>query len=215
VAALVRFDTTPPADPWSVPRVDRAAVLAGLARALVAARQEELLAQVIAHAFEIPASYPLVEAHVAAWEQLEPWLAKHVKQPSPALRNWLAACLAQLEHRTAAEPQAPADWRRDAPVPCNCADCAELKQFLGDPAAPAHRFPVAQQRRNHLASAVRQHQLDLDLRTEERGRPYTLICTKNNASFRARLALYHEDLERLARLRRIGERLPARGRPRA
>ena len=45
--------------------------------------------------------------------------------------------------------------------------------------------------------------------TERRGRPYTLICTKNRASYERRLAEYAEDVSRmrsLVRLAPAGER---------
>jgi len=41
---------------------------------------------------------------------------------------------------------------------------------------------------------------DLDLTTDERGRPYTLVCTKNQASYDRRAKQRKQDLEDLARL---------------
>jgi hypothetical protein len=134
---------------------------------------------------------------------LRSWLAKNVKKSSPALARWLAACREQLETLTAQQPQPPADWRRGAAVSCNCADCKELKEFLADPGEKTHRFRVAQNRRQHLQGIIRQDHLDLDSRTDEHGRPYSLVCTKNTASYQASLAQYHQDQEHLATLRAI------------
>jgi hypothetical protein len=48
--------------------------------------------------------------------------------------------------------------------------------------------------------AVRQHRCDLDLTTEKRGSPHTLICTKNQASYGRRVEQRQTDLEHRARL---------------
>jgi hypothetical protein len=48
----------------------------------------------------------------------------------------------------------------------------------------------------------------VDCRTEARGRPYTLVCTKNTASYQAALKEYHQDQERLAAVRTIEAGVP-------
>jgi hypothetical protein len=189
-------------------RVDRAALLAGLARALLATEQFERLAQVVDHALARPEEYPLTEAHVAALIALEPWLAQHDKQSSPAMSHWLDACCVQLEKLTAQGPQAPADFRRSAELFCKCADCAALKRFLEDPHEGVYRFSAREDRRRHLEGVIRQGACDVDLKTEHRGSPHTLVCTKNTASYRAKLAKYQHDQQHLATLRSIQKRLP-------
>jgi hypothetical protein len=208
VAALEGIDRARAADDWYRRPPDRAAVLAGLARSLLATEQEELLSRVVAHALATPKQYPLTGAHVVALVSLRPWLAKHLNKPCPALSQWLAACRAQLEALTARVPQPPADWRRTADVSCKCADCAELRRFLKDPHEPVHRFSVREDRRRHLESTIHTHRCDVDCKTERRGSPHTLVCTKNTASYEAALKKYHEDQEHLATLRAIEARLP-------
>ena len=51
--------------------------------------------------------------------------------------------------------------------------------------------------RSHLESEIRRAVLDIDTKTEKKGRPYTLVCTKNRASYRRRLAEYAEDVDRM------------------
>ena len=143
-----------------------------------------------------------------ALASLRPWLAKNAKKPLPALTTWLAACREQLESLTAKAPEAPKTFQRAAEIKCTCQDCAELKQFLKDPGESSHRFRVRQDRRDHLANKIRQHKCDLDLKTETRGSPHTLICTKNTASFQERTKEYHQNLEHLATVRAIESRLP-------
>jgi hypothetical protein len=204
LTALERIDQAKPEHPYYYHRQTReAAVLAGLARALLAGEQKDLLARLVAHILGRPEQYPLIETHVAALTALGPWLKKHVKKPVPALSQWLAVCVEQLEGRTAEEPQAPADFRREAPVSCKCRECAELKRFMADPLEQTHRFPVREERRQHIRYEAERYHLDLDFRVEERGRPYTLVCTKNMASYREKLKTYRQDLEHLATLRAI------------
>ena len=186
----------------------RAEVLAGLARSLIATGQGELLSRVLDHALAAAQLYPLREAHLPALVSLRPWLEKNVKQPFAALTRWLDWCREQLESLTARAPEEPQDFRREAPVRHKCADCAELRRFLENPREATHRFTVAQDRRSHLENQIRDHRLDLDCRTEERGRPYTLVCTKNTASYRERLKTYRQDLDRLETVRSIQASLP-------
>jgi hypothetical protein len=203
VAALERIDAAPAEHDWRVKRVSMAEVLAGLARSLLATDQGELLSRLVGHALAIPKKYPLTEAHVAALTALGPWLKKHVKKPCPPLSHWLAACREQLEALTARVPQPPADFRREAPVPCRCADCGELRRFLVDPHEAVHRFRAAEARRRHLEDNIRHHHCDLDLKTERTGSPHTLVCTKNTASYQEKLRQYHRDQEHLATVRSI------------
>jgi hypothetical protein len=44
-------------------------------------------------------------------------------------------------------------------------------------------------------------QCDLDLTTETRGRPYTLVCTKNQASYQRRVRQREQDLANREQLR--------------
>jgi hypothetical protein len=208
VEALERIDQEAARYDWRARNVDRGKELAALARSLLATGQDELLSRLVDHALARPEKYPLTTVHMGALTALEPWLKKNVKEPSDGLSHWLAACREQLEALTAQTPQPPADFRRDAEISCKCADCAELKRFLKDPAEPVHHFRAAEPRRQHLESNIRQHHIDLDLRTERRGSPYTLVCTKNQASYEAKLKKFHEDQEHLATVRAIEKSVP-------
>ena len=208
VTAVERADRGRSQDDWRTRRVDRGEVLAGLARSLILAGEGDLLSRVVAHALSAPKTYPHQSAHMPALASLRPWLAKNVKTPLPALTTWLSACREQLESLTAKAPEAPKTFQRAAEIDCKCQDCAELKTFLKDPGESSHRFSMRQDRRDHLANNIRQHKSDLDLRTETRGSPHTLICTKNTASFQERTKTYHQDLEHLATVQAIKGQLP-------
>lgn len=208
VAAIERLDREDITTNWRLRDVNRAEVLTTLPRALVSTEQSELLSRFVTRALADPKTYPL-SAHIAALTALGSWLKKYLKKPCEPISRWLAACCEQLESLTAAEPAAPADSRREANVRCDCADCKELRAFLKDPVEKVHRFRVRQDRRQHLEHQITGHGCDADCVTERTGSPQTLVCTKNTASFDARLKTYHEDLAHLAALRSIEKSVPA------
>ena len=102
--------------------------------------------------------------------------------------------------RSARLPEPSRDWAIGAPVPCDCEICAELKAFCRDPAASVRRFPLRKDLRKHLHRQIDAHRLDMFHETERRGRPFTLVCTKNRASYRRRLDEYAEDVARMEAL---------------
>jgi hypothetical protein len=206
VSALEAIDRVEDASiNWRLREVDRAEVLTGLARALIATEQFELLSPFVTRTLAAAKVYPL-SAHVAALTALGPWLKKNLKKPEAGVSLWLAACCEQLEALTPHEPVAPTDFRRAANVRCDCGDCKEMRTFLQDPVERVHRFRVRQDRRQHLES--RAGGSDVTCVTDRTGSPQTLVCTKNTASFDAALKKYREDVNHLAALRAIRTSLP-------
>jgi len=57
---------------------------------------------------------------------------------------------------------------------------------------------AAQDRRNHVEQSVRSAACDLDLATEKRGSPHTLVAVKNQASYERRAKQRRQDLEHVA-----------------
>jgi hypothetical protein len=212
IAAIEDLDRRQPPtgyDPaWHPDRVDRAEVLAGMARSLIATGQTDLLSRFIDHALATPKKYPLAEAHITAIVSLRPWLEKHVNGAFAALTKWVDAVREQLEALTARAPEEPKDFRRAAPVDCQCELCTELKRFLEDPREAVHRFRVRKELRRHLHSQIDRNKIDLLHQTDRRGSPQTLVCTKNTASFQASLKKYHADQEHLVTIKAIRASLP-------
>lgn len=118
----------------------------------------------------------------------------------PPTRRLAAACLDHLDQRIAEPLTAPADFSRPSRIACKCNPCAELSAFLADPMRKVWTFKAAEIHRSHVESSIRNHDCDLNLETDRRGRPYALVCTKNQASYLRRVAQRKKDLENQARL---------------
>ena len=114
-----------------------------------------------------------------------------------ALWGCAAECLLR---RSATPPDEPRDWKIASDTGCDCPHCAKLRAFCEDPAARVERFPLREQLRLHLELVIRTRKLDISHVTERKGRPYTLVCTKNRASYERRLAEYAEDVSHMRSL---------------
>lgn len=99
-----------------------------------------------------------------------------------------------LLRRSFAPPREPNDWICAAEIPCKCEHCARLRAFCKHPTARIERFKVRKDLRKHLHQTIDYYRLDLDHKTERQGSPYTLVCTKNRASYKRRLDEYAEDV---------------------
>ena len=108
-----------------------------------------------------------------------------------------------LLNRSAEPPVAPSDWIVMADLGCGCEHCARLAAFCADPDAQVGRFPLRKDLRGHLHRQIDRHRLDMTHVTERRGSPYTLVCTKNRASYERRLKEYAEDVDWIRELTRI------------
>ncbi len=115
------------------------------------------------------------------------------------------ASLNHLNNRIALPLLAPGDWHRDSAIVCRCKDCAELSRFLADPTQPTWMFKAAEPARRHVQASITHNQADVDCTTDTRGRPYQLVCTKNQASYQRRAGQRERDLADWARLTQTDE----------
>jgi predicted 2-oxoglutarate/Fe(II)-dependent dioxygenase YbiX len=117
-----------------------------------------------------------------------------------ALDRLRAACLNHLHARVAIPLEAPVDWTRTGTKGCQCVSCRALDRFLADPEQQQWVFKANELDRQHVVDTVRSDRCDVDCKTEKRGRPYSLLCLKNQASYERRAAQRQQDLADLARL---------------
>ena len=110
------------------------------------------------------------------------------------------ASLNHLKKRIAEPLAAPGDWSRVSAIVCRCKDCAELSRFLVAPMLPRWVFKAAESARRHVQDSIVRNHADLDYSTNTAGRPYQLVCVKNQASYQRRVAQRAIDIVDLARL---------------
>ncbi len=122
------------------------------------------------------------------------------RPPTPAVAALKTAVLAHLGARIAEPLEPPADLSRPARITCPCSYCQGLSRFLASPLERVWRLKAAEAQRKHVTVSVQRDRCDLDLTTDQSGRPYTLVCTKNQASYERRLAQRALDLKHQARL---------------
>ena len=112
---------------------------------------------------------------------------------TPARAQLRTAAVAHLRARAALPLAPPADWRRESTLACRCAHCQDLAGFLDDPARKSWVFKAAEALRGHIADTIRKAGSDVDTATDQRGRPYTLVCTKTQASYQRRAKQRQQD----------------------
>ena len=117
-----------------------------------------------------------------------------------AIGKLRTACLTRL-HTRVAEPLAPpTDCARQADFSWGYLRCGELARFLADPERRTWVFKAAEADRRDVEEVIKGVCCDVDVTTDHRGRPYSLVYTKNQASYERRAKQRSRDLENLARL---------------
>ena len=156
-----------------------------------------LAARAIEHVLAWPKTYKPDETLVPAARALAN-LAEGAAWPAAGLLR--EAALGHLRRRIALPLEPPRDWTRSNPLKCACADCRALGAFLAAPDQQQWRLKAGQDRRSHVEQNIRSAACDLDLVTERRGSPHTLIATKNQASYERRAKQRRQDLEDVSAL---------------
>jgi hypothetical protein len=149
------------------------------------------------HILAWPKTYGLDAVLVPAVRRL---LGSCTIRGSAAVQRLRTACLDHLRARIAQPLEAPKDWRRANALACSCRHCTELGHFPADPERRMWTFKAAEAARGHIEGTITRARCDLDLTTDKRGRPYTLVCTKNQASYDRRARQRTQDLEHLVRI---------------
>ena len=146
--------------------------------------------------------------HVLAWPKLfglDAIVVPAVKRLSqskhragPAFDALHKAGVMHLAQRIGEPLEAPQDWIRPSKVRCSCEHCSELARFLAKPNEERWTLRAAQQIRTHVEDVIRHAPADVDCETVRRGSPHSLVCTKNQASYRRRVAQRKQDVADIA-----------------
>jgi hypothetical protein len=121
-------------------------------------------------------------------------------QAVAAIQRLRTAALEHLRARIAEPLEPPRDWARASTIACACAHCRELSRVLADPERQRWTLKAPDTGRRHLEESIRRSGCALDLVTARRGRPYSLVCTKNQARDDRRAHQRQRDLAHLAQL---------------
>lgn len=193
--ALPGDPASAPRDQWGRPRIARAdaALIVDLA-AVVDRLDNRLAERVGTHILAWPRHFDLDTVLVPAMKQLA--RGKHPRGRAAGMLH--AAALEHLRTRSALPLEPPRDWTRPSEIGCACQYCRDLSRFLADPQQPEWALRAAQQHRTHVENEIKRARADVDMRTERKGSPHTLICRKNQASYERRVRQRKQDLADLA-----------------
>jgi 2OG-Fe(II) oxygenase superfamily len=186
----------PKIEPWQQRTPLRPGFVVDLFTAL-APFDEALAQRAAAHILAWPKTYGLDSIVVPAVRGL---MKSATVKVSAAVERLRVVCIEHLRVRVAEPLEAPKDWRRESGVGCACPRCGELSRFLADPERKTWVFKAAEADRRHVEETIKRSRCDLDTTTERRGRPYGLVCAKNQASYERRSKQRARDLADLDRL---------------
>jgi hypothetical protein len=158
---------------------------------------EELAVRAADHVLAWPKTYGLDKVVVPGTRQL---IESVMIRDTPAVQRLRIACRDHLRARVAEPLEVPRDWSRANDLACGCPHCVDLGRFLADPVRRIWTLKAAEGARGHVEETIRKARCDLDAVTDRRGRPYSLVCTKNQASYDRRMKQRQQDLENLALL---------------
>ena len=188
-----------PKDQWGRPRGGRPDAAFTVHLVDVVDRVDVGLAKkAVAHVLAWPRHFGLDRVLVPAAKRL----IQSKRRSRPAFDAVYKAAVAHLETRIAEPLEAPLNWTRPSGIGCRCQHCRELSEFLADSARESWTLRAAQQVRTHVEDEIRRASADVDTETLRRGSPHSLICRKNQASYKRRVAQRKQDLADLAALRR-------------
>lgn len=199
IASLPGDPALAPVDQWGRRHhvTPGASVVADLVR-IAEPVDAELARRLAAHLPAWPKTYGVDRALVPALKRL---LEGGARRSGAAMTGLLGACLAHLETRAAEPLEAPQNWSRASDIRCSCEHCTALGRFLASPSTETWTLKAAQQFRSHVEGEIKTARADLDVRTERRGSPHSLVCRKNSASYEWRVAQRRQDLADIAILK--------------
>jgi len=118
---------------------------------------------------------------------------EHIKG-SQAYRSLWGHSVDFLLRRSRTPPVEPTDWAINIEISDTDELASDLKDFCLNPTLRTTRFSVKRDLRKHLRKLIDLLELNIDYVTERKGRPYSLICTKNRGNYERRLREYAEDV---------------------
>lgn len=175
-------------------------LIVDLVTALEKIDAQRLAGRTVEHVLGNPASFDMDAIVMPAVLTLS---ARTRMANTDSVRRLRATCVAHLRGRIAKPLAPPADFARENTIGCRCVHCSELGQFLVDPTRKEWVFKAAEGSRSHVERSIGQYGCDVDCTTSRLGRPYSLVCRKNEASYQRRVRQRKDDLHHLERLEAV------------
>lgn len=157
--------------------------IVNLFKALYYLKQSVLLNQLANALMKSKSQFDLRLVVIPVIEELQHWLSYQKTDKLIFTEAFLKPCIEQIKAAANLVIPEPSDWQKSDKLACHCIDCQELARFLKDPIKDEYRFSIRQDRRTHLEIEINRQQLDIDCLTNRQGRPHTLVCSKNHASY--------------------------------
>ena len=83
---------------------------------------------------------------------------------------------------------------------CKCEHCTSLSKFLADPREHTWVLRAVEHDRGHVEETIRTSNVDVDTKTDRKGRPYSWVCTKNQASYERGAVQRKQDLQDITQM---------------
>jgi hypothetical protein len=117
----------------------------------------------------------------------------------PEVANWVRA---QLAAEVACSILPYPDWARPSTVKVDKL-YPQFSTFLKDPVKKVYVYPARQFVREQMQQIIKSESIDVDCETVKKGRPYQLVCTKNDASYKRALHVRAQDERDLEALNQL------------
>lgn len=176
----------------------RPAVLMDLLKAIDWVREPTLAVALLAAVERSPKKWPMDAVVLPAVLQVQREGTAAYQCAETGLRE---AAVAHLRARIGLPLAPPPNATRSTTrFTCKCAECGRFRSFLAHPFDNIWMLKAAKQFREHIGVQVLAARCDVDMQTQTRGSPHTLICTKNQASYELRVKQRAADIEMVGRL---------------
>ena len=156
--------------------------LRDLLQATLAAGDEKRFKQLLDVKSGVPDVFDLRAFDVETCSNLVKWADRRFDERPGPLDKWLAEIRKALQDATEKPPEPPSDFARPAKVPCDCACCRQLAEFLADPHAESGEIKARKDLLGHVQTQIRIHRLDAESEVNRRTRPFTLVLSKTDDS---------------------------------
>lgn len=207
--ALENFAKCPlaPAKSFYAPSVtigEKATFFASIFKTLCYLQQPKLLIKLGPLLNSDNAKFDLHSLRIPLITELHDWLVSKNITSGEFVSVFFTPVFDETKHLATMLIEPPKDWQRKVVLNCKCEYCQDFSTFLHSPTEKEFSLKKKEDFRVHIEDQVKKFKIDVDCKTEKgKGSPYTLICTKNQASYERAKKQQAEDIALFENLKRI------------